>query len=165
MEYLEEALARERIDMREGTNEVVLVNGFQSGFNLLLTLLYRPDTVLAVENPTYASILNCLIARRLPYVGIPMQADGMDVDYLAGVLAKTKVSAIITIPDLHNPTGAMMSREKRQQLIRLAQQHSVPIIEDAWAFFLRTEAPRLPSLYGLSSPRSQQFGSSARKPS
>ena len=149
VEYLEEALARERIDMREGTNEVVLVNGFQSGFNLLLTLLYRPDTVLAVENPTYASILNCLIARRLPYVGIPMQADGMDVDYLAGVLTKTKVSAIITIPDLHNPTGAMMSREKRQQLIRLAQQHSVPIIEDAWAFFLRTEAPRLPSLKAL----------------
>jgi len=151
VEHLEEALARDRVDMREGTNEVVLVNGFQSGFNLLLTLLYRADTVLAVENPTYASILNCLIARRLPYVGIPMEADGMDVDYLASVLKKAKVSAIVTIPDLHNPTGAMMSREKRQRLIRLAQRHSVPIIEDAWAFFLRSDGLRLPSLKALDS--------------
>ena len=103
---------------------------------MLLTLLHRPGTAVAVENPTYASILNCLIARKLPYVPVPVEGDGMDIGYLAKRIECEKVGLIVTVPTLHNPTATVMSAEKRRALLGLAQKHNISIIEDAWSMFL-----------------------------
>ncbi len=146
VEHLEQTLSRELIDMSPGVNEVVICAGFQVGLNMLLTLLHRPGRAVAVENPTYASILNCLIARKLPYVPVPVEQDGMDVDYLARKLKREKIGLIVTVPTLHNPTTTVMSAEKRQALLALAQKHNIPIIEDAWSMFLPAEGPALPTL-------------------
>ncbi len=146
--YLEEVLARDKIDMRPGVNEVVVCSGFQVALNLLFTLLIRDRETVYVENPTYASILNSLIARGIPHIGVPMEKDGMDLDFLKRRIRETKgkVGAVITIPTLHNPTGVMMSRQKREGLIELAQEFGFPVIEDAYAFFLELDAERLPTL-------------------
>lgn len=148
VEYLEETLARDKIDMRAGVNEIIVCSGFQAGFNLLLTMLIKHNEIVLVENPTYASILNSLIARGIAHVGIPVEEDGMDIDYLKKQIKKhgKKIGAIVTIPTLHNPTGVVMSREKREAVIELAQKHNLPVIEDAYAFFLRLETERLPTL-------------------
>ncbi len=146
--YLEETLARDKIDLRPGSNEIVVCSGFQVALNLLLTLLIRNKETVFVENPTYASILNSLIARNIPHVGIPVENDGMDIDFLKKALQKhrDRLGAVITVPTLHNPTGTMMSREKREALILLAQKYQIPIIEDAYAFFMQLQAERLPTL-------------------
>jgi DNA-binding transcriptional MocR family regulator len=146
VEHLEQTLSRELIDMSPGVNEVVICAGFQVGLNMLLTLLHRPGTAVAVENPTYASILNCLIARKLPYVPVPVERDGMDVDYLTKRVEREKVGLIVTVPTLHNPTATVMSAEKRRALLALAQKHNIPIIEDAWSMFLPAEGLALPTL-------------------
>ena len=149
VEHLELTLSRELIDMCPGSNEIVICAGFQVGLNMLLTLLHRSGTTVAVENPTYASILNALIARRMPYVPIPMERDGMDVECLSRSIKRKKVGLIVTVPTLHNPTSTVMSLEKREALLHLAQKHNIPIIEDAWAMFLKTEGRAIPSLKAM----------------
>jgi len=149
VEHLELELSRELIDMKPGANEVVVCAGFQVGLNMLLTLLHRSGTTVAVENPTYASILNALIARRMPYVPIPIERDGMDVEYLSRSVKRKKVGLIVTVPTLHNPTATVMSLEKREALLLLAQKHNIPIIEDAWAMFLKIEGRAIPSLKAM----------------
>ena len=148
VEYLEHTLARDKIDMRPGVNEIVICSGFQVALNLLLTLVIRYGETVYVENPTYASILNALIARGIPHVGIPVEQDGMDIDFLEKRLKKdrAKAGAVITVPTLQNPTGTLMSRQKREALIYLAQRYELPIIEDAYAFFMRLETERPPTL-------------------
>src|SRR5690606_26066099 len=63
--------------------------------------------------------------------------NGMDTDYLATVLNRGEVKAVITIPTFHNPTGVTMSHARREHLIKLAARHRVPIIEDDWGRQLR----------------------------
>ena len=149
VEHVEMQLAKEGVPTGAGLNDVVICSGFQVALSLLLQLLLEPGDCVAVEDPTFNSILNLLAARKAPCRGIPMEPDGMDVDYLERVLERDKPRLIITIPTLHNPTGAVMSREKRLRLLELAQRHSVPIIEDNWSMMLGLDGRREPSLKTL----------------
>jgi 2-aminoadipate transaminase len=153
IEYLTMRLAKEGINTNTGVNDVIIASGFQVSLNLLLTMLVKPGDSVAVEEPTFNSILNLLDARRIPHRGIPMEHDGMDVDYFERMLTRgkqgEKPSVLITIPTLHNPTGTTMSREKRERLIQLAQRHGVPIIEDAWSMLMPGDGRREPSLKTL----------------
>jgi DNA-binding transcriptional MocR family regulator len=149
VEWLSQSLASEQIDMREGHNDVILAGGFQLALNLLLTFLVRSGETVAVEDPTYTSILNSLIARRIKHVGIPMQPDGMDLNYLRVLLKRGGVGLIITVPTLHNPTGVCTSLAKRRELLRLAAEFQVPIVEDVYLMHLGHDGKSLPSLKAL----------------
>jgi DNA-binding transcriptional MocR family regulator len=153
VDYLGMRMAKEGVDTSSGRNHIAIASGFQVSINLLLTVLLKPGDCVAVEDPTFNSILNVLNTRRIPHRGIPMEHDGMDVDYLERLLARDKpgerIRLIITIPTLHNPTGTTMSREKRERLISLAQRFNVPIIEDNWAMLLGFDGKREPSLKTL----------------
>jgi 2-aminoadipate transaminase len=109
----------------------------------------KPGQKVAVETPTYTGILNLLIAKEFGYVPIPMDSQGMDTDFLASVLARGEVHAIITIPTYHNPTGLTMSQARRAHLIRLAAKHRVPIVEDDWGRLLRYEGEEPPPLKAM----------------
>lgn len=149
VEWLEKKEALAGTDMAEGHNDVVVVSGFQQGLNLLFNLLLRKGEKVAVEMPTYAAILNLLIARRIPYVGVPVDGDGMRVEELKKVLKKHKIGAVVTIPTFQNPTGTVMPLERRKKLLEIAADARLPVIEDDWAQDLRYEGAEVPSLKSL----------------
>ncbi len=149
VEYLEKKEALSGVAMKPGQNDVVVVSGFQQGMNLLINVLHDPGKSVIVEQPTYAAILNFCIARKIPYIGVPVDNNGMQVNKVEAILKKGKISAIITIPTFHNPTGTVMSTSRRKKLLELAAEYQVPIIEDDWAQDLRYEGPQVPSLKSL----------------
>jgi 2-aminoadipate transaminase len=149
LEYLEMCLAKDGVSLADGQTDLVICSGFQASLNLLLTLLIKPGELVAVEDPTFNSILNILRARGIPHCGVPMEHDGIDVDYLERLLEREHPRLIITIPTLHNPTGVSMSFEKRERVLALAQRSGVPVIEDQWAMFLGHDGKREPPLKAL----------------
>jgi DNA-binding transcriptional MocR family regulator len=64
-------------------------------------------------------------------------------------LRKERAKAIITVPTYHNPTGTVLSNERRQHLISLAVKHRTPVIEDDWGRPLRYTGNALPPLKAL----------------
>jgi DNA-binding transcriptional MocR family regulator len=149
VEHIEREMALAGVPMAEGENDIILTGGFQRALSLVLDFIVQPGQKVAVEAPSYSNLLNLLIAKRIEYVPIPMDGHGMDTEYLAGVLARGEVKAIITIPTFHNPTGVSLSHERREHLLRLAMQHRVPIVEDDWGRQLRYEGEALPPLKAL----------------
>jgi DNA-binding transcriptional MocR family regulator len=139
VEYLEREMALAGVPMADGENDIILCGGFQRALSLVLDLILRPGQKVAVETPTFTGILNFLLARRIDFEPIPVDAQGMDTEYLAGVLQQGEVKAIITIPTYHNPTGVVMSQARREHLLRLAARHRIPVIEDDWGRHLRYE--------------------------
>jgi DNA-binding transcriptional MocR family regulator len=137
------------VDVSPGVNGVILTGGFQRGLSLLLDMLAGRGEQVAVESPTYASILNLLIAKGIRYAAVPVDTAGMDTEYLAQLLAKDRIKAIITVPTYHNPTGTVLSNERRQHLIKLAVRHRVPVIEDDWGRPLRYSGQAVPPLKAL----------------
>ncbi|MCX6646015.1 MAG: PLP-dependent aminotransferase family protein [bacterium] len=149
VEWLEKKEALSGTPMAPGQNDVVITSGFQQGLNLLVNLLLKPGDGVIVEMPTYAAILNLLIARKIPYYGVPVDANGMEVKKIEGIVKRHKIGAIFTIPTFHNPTGTVMSVARRKQLVDIAAANKIPIIEDSYAQDLRYDGAQVPTLKNL----------------
>jgi DNA-binding transcriptional MocR family regulator len=149
VEHLEKEMVLAGVPMAEGQNDIILTGGFQRAVSLLLDFLLKPGQKVAIESPNYPNLLNLLIAKRIESVPVPVDSQGMDTEYLGGVLASGDVRAIITVPQFHNPTGVTMSQERREHLLRLSMQYRVPVIEDDWGRNLRYEGTVIPPLKAL----------------
>jgi len=149
VEHLEKEMALAGVPMAEGENDIILTGGFQRAVSLLLDFILQPGQKVAIESPSYSNLLNLLIAKRIDFVPVPIDGQGMDTEFLAGVLTRGEAQAIITTPTFHNPTGVTMSQERREHLLRLSMQHRIPVIEDDWGRLLRYEGSDIPPLKAL----------------
>jgi 2-aminoadipate transaminase len=116
-------------------------------------LLARGDTVL-IEQDCYQGSINRLTRLGVTPVGIPMDGEGMRIDAVAGALADLKARGICpkyiyTIPTVQNPTGTILSEQRRVELLKLAVEYGVPIFEDDCYADLIWDGQRPPALYAM----------------
>jgi DNA-binding transcriptional MocR family regulator len=138
-EHLEMEMALDGVQMGEEKNGIIVTAGFQRAASLLMDIILQPGKKVALENPCYANVLNLLIAKRISCVPVPVDACGMQTDYLERELARGEIGVIIATPAFHNPTGVCLSQERREHLLQLCRKYSVPVIEDDWSRNLRYE--------------------------
>lgn len=115
------------------------------------TMLNEGDVVL-VEAPTFLGSIVALSALGAVLHGIPMDAEGIDIDSLRTSLKKLrsegkKVKFLLSIPDFQNPSGITMSAQRRKDLIRFAIDNELPIFEDNPYSRLRYTGEHIPTLY------------------
>ncbi|TMD43006.1 MAG: PLP-dependent aminotransferase family protein, partial [Chloroflexi bacterium] len=83
-----------------------------------------------VEVPTYLGAIQTFRALGARVIGVPTDSDGMRVDLLETILARHRPRLIYTLPTFQNPTGVVMSPERRRRLLLLARRYQTPILED-----------------------------------
>jgi GntR family transcriptional regulator / MocR family aminotransferase len=130
---------------------ILITAGSQQAIFLTTQVLLKPDDIILVEDPTYSAALDLFRTLGFQIVGIPMDAQGMQVEKLETLLQKYHPKLIYTIPNFHNPTGTCLSSSRRRQLIVLAERYNVPILEDDFVGDLRYEGHAQPSLKSLDS--------------
>ena len=135
--------------IRYAPEEHVLCHGASQGISLALRLFTQAGDQVAVEVPTYANVLSAFTGLGLTPAPIPMDDEGADPDALDRILAKPEVKAFYTIPSFHNPLGTSTSLARRKEILRVAERHGVPIIEDGFELDLRFQGPELPPLAAL----------------
>ena len=157
---LREVLARREAD-REGVDfdpdEIALTNGSMQAVTLVgRVLMDEPGDVVITEETTYSGTLGAYRGLGYRLVGVPLDEHGMDIGALRRTLdsltaAGEKPSFIYTLPTYHNPTGAVMPRERRLEMIEAARDFDVLLVEDnCYADVHYDDAPRPPqSLYTL----------------
>ncbi len=128
---------------------VQIVTGSQQGLDLLGKVLIDPGDVVLVESPTYLGALQAFSAYSPQYRQVPTDADGIDVNALAEVLAHTRAKLLYTVPNFQNPTGRTMSGERRAALVELTARHGVMVVEDDPYGQLRFRGEAQPSLFSL----------------
>jgi 2-aminoadipate transaminase len=143
---------------REGVTaerEQVLVGyGSSQILGLLPQVLIEPGDTMIVEAPTFLGAVARFQRSGARMIGIPIDAQGMDVDRLEQVLrdeaaAGVRPKMIYTIPTFQNPTGASLSLERRQRVVELAARYGVLVVEDDAYIDLRFRGEPLPSLAAL----------------
>ncbi len=116
-------------------DEILITSGSLQALDLVNgILLNRGDTIIT-EAETYQGSLNRWTRLGVNAIGIPLDRDGMRMDALAAALDDLKqrgvrAKYIYTIPTVQNPTGTILPETRRLDLLRLAEQHGVPIFED-----------------------------------
>lgn len=125
----------------------LLVSGAQHGLTITAMALLEPGDVVAVDALTYPGFKLAAEANRLELAPIPAAGHGPDLDALAALCRRRRVRAVYTMPTLHNPLGWVMSARRRRELVAIARQHGLILIEDAaYAFLAQGAPPPLASL-------------------
>lgn len=135
-------------------DQVLIVSGSLQALDLINRILVAPGDTVITEQMTYGAALTRLARCGANVVGVPVDADGLDTAALARTLERlaregVRPKYIYTIPTVQNPTGTMMSMARRRELLALAVQYELPIVEDECYCDLTWTGQRLPALYAL----------------
>jgi len=132
--FLADKLASKR-GIETSADDILITSGSLQGLDLVNQVLLEPGDTVIMEQLTYSGAIERARRRGVKVVGVPLDEDGMRTDLLAAALERLRTGGvrpkyIYTIPTIQNPTGTVLSLERRQELLRLSAAHGVPIFED-----------------------------------
>jgi DNA-binding transcriptional MocR family regulator len=129
---------------------IMLTESGTHAIDLLCRFLIEPGDTILVDDPCYFNFYALLRAHRVKVVGVPCTRTGPDIEAFAQTLSEHRPRVYITNSGLHNPTGATLAPVKAHQVLKLAEQAQLTIIEDdIYADFEHTPAPRLVAFDGF----------------
>jgi GntR family transcriptional regulator/MocR family aminotransferase len=128
-------------------DRIVVFSARELRVDLICRLLLEPGDLVAVENPCYPPVRQELLVRGATLRPIPVDDQGMDVDYL--VTLPEKIRLVYVTPSHHEPTGAVLSLPRRRKLLQWAEHTGAFIIEDDYDSEFRYGSTPLPSLQGM----------------
>lgn len=144
------AILRSRGIEKAKASEVVMTSGSQQGLDLIARVILDPGDIAFVELPSYIGGTIALHNSRAELVGIRQDDGGIVMSDLREKIERLRASGrrakcIYTIPNFQNPSGVTLAAERRNELIEIADEHDLFIIEDDayFDFYLTQEAPRL----------------------
>src|SRR3712207_978619 len=143
---------RRRIADQYGVTEdhVLVTNGSMQADAFLFDELVSEGDSVIVEKPTYDRTLLGLRQRGADIRMVTLDNDGIDIAELESLLqqgARPKLAHII--PNFQNPAGYTLSRERRERLLHLANDHDFTIFEDDPYVALRFAGETLPTMLSL----------------
>jgi len=140
--------------MEVGEDELLVTTGGQQVIDLACKTLLDPGDVVICEAPTYPGAVPTFCAYQAEVVQVTMDRDGMRTDELEATLDELERSGrrpkfIYTVPNFHNPAGVTLSLERRHELVRIASERELLVLEDNPYGLLRYEGAPLPTLRSL----------------
>jgi len=135
-------------------DEVLVTSGGQQVIDLVCKTLIDPGDVIVTEAPTYPGAVPTFCAYEADVVQVTMDGDGMRTDELEATLGELERAGrrpkfIYTVPNFHNPAGVTLSLERRRELVRIAAERELLVLEDNPYGLLRYEGTPLPTLRAL----------------
>lgn len=139
-------------------DQIILTESGTQAIDLLCRFLIEPGDTVLVDDPCYFNFHALLRAHRAKIISVPYTPTGPDIERFAWALSEHRPRLYITNSGVHNPTGATLSPIIAHQVLKLAEQAALTIIEDdIFADFEHVPAPRLAAFDGLN--RVVQIGS------
>ncbi len=140
--------------MEVDADEVLVTTGGQQVIDLVCKTLLDPGDVVVCEAPTYPGAVPTFCAYEADVVQVRMDRDGMRIDVLEETLDRLERDGlrpkfIYTVPNFHNPAGVTLALERRHELVRIASERELLVLEDNPYGMLRYEGTPLPPLRSL----------------
>jgi DNA-binding transcriptional MocR family regulator len=129
---------------------LIVTTGSQQALDLLGKTLISPGDKVIVEGPTFLATIQCFRLYGAQLISAPVDAHGVDTEALEALIAEHKPKFVYLIPTFGNPSGALLSLERRRKVLELAVKYRTPIVEDdPYGDLYFGEAPP-PSILALS---------------
>jgi 2-aminoadipate transaminase len=128
-------LARHEGTQTAGREAVMVTSGGVEALDLLNKILVDPGDVVLMEAPSYLGAGMVTASYEGQVVGVPIDEDGLSVEALRATMEELgrrhkRPKFLYTIPDYQNPSGITMSAERRRDLVALAAESGLLIVED-----------------------------------
>lgn len=140
------------VDM--GVENLIITTASQQALDLIAKIFIDRDDYVFVGLPSYLGGLSAFNSYGAKMIGIPMDDEGEDPEFMENELKKLAVIGkkpkfIYLIPDFQNPAGVTMTEKRRKEILALAHKYDVLIIEDSPYRELRYEGKTQKTMYEL----------------
>ena len=131
-------------------DNLIVTTGSQQALDLLGKTLISPGDKVIAEGPTFLATIQCFRLYGAELISAPIDGNGVKTDELEKLIAEHKPKFVYLIPTFGNPSGAMLSLERRKAVLEMAVKYNTLIVEDdPYGDLYFGEAPP-PSLLNLS---------------
>lgn len=129
---------------------LIVTTGSQQALDLLGKTLINPGDKVIVEGPTFLATIQCFRLYGADVITAPIDGQGVQTDKLEALIAEHKPKFVYLIPTFGNPSGALLSLERRKRVLELAVKYQTLVVEDdPYGDLYFGDAPP-PSIYALS---------------
>ena len=141
---------RELIARRYGVpvSQVQITTSSQQGIDVCSRVFLDPGDIVLADNPVYLGALQSFKAYRAEVQPV-----------ISSVVEKSRPKFIYVIPDFNNPSGKTMTLEEREEIVRIARELDILIVEDSPYRELRYSGEPVKSIRELAPERTLQLGS------
>lgn len=110
--------------------QLIVTTGSQQALDLLGKTLISPGDKVIVEGPTFLATIQCFKLYGAELISAPVDGNGVRTGELERLIEQHKPKFVYLIPTFGNPSGAMLSLERRQKVLEMAVRHDTLIVED-----------------------------------
>ncbi|HJV86725.1 MAG TPA: PLP-dependent aminotransferase family protein [Noviherbaspirillum sp.] len=110
--------------------QIVTTSGITQALDLIARHFTQPGDTILVDDPAWFLMFGSFATLGAKVVGVPRLPDGPDIAKLAELVAAHKPKLYVINSVLHNPTSTSLSAAKAFQILKIAEQHDVTIVED-----------------------------------
>ena len=111
-------------------DNLIVTTGSQQALDLLGKTLINPGDKVIVEGPTFLATIQCFRLYGAELISAPIDGNGVKTDELEKLIAEHQPKFVYLIPTFGNPSGAMLSLERRKAVLEMAVKHNTLIVED-----------------------------------
>ncbi|CAN5827133.1 PLP-dependent aminotransferase family protein [soil metagenome] len=129
---------------------LIVTTGSQQALDLLGKTMISPGDKVIVEGPTFLATIQCFRLYGAQLISAPIDAHGVKTEELEALIAEHKPKFVYLIPTFGNPSGAMLTLERRKKVLELAVKYQTLIVEDDPYGDLYFNEPPPPSIMALS---------------
>lgn len=112
-------------------DDVVITSGCSEALALSLQAVTRRGDIVAVESPTYFSVLRLI--ERMGLLAVEIDSDpqtGMCLDALEDAIDTMDIKAVVGVLNFSNPAGSLMPDDAKRRMVEMLGQAGIPLIED-----------------------------------
>lgn len=125
-EWVADDLRRQGLTVQAA--QVLITTGSQQGLDLVAKVLIDAGSKVLVERPTYLGALQAFAPMEPHIVSVASDEEGVVAQDLRTQGPGARFAYLL--PNFQNPTGRSMSEARRAEVIQVAQDTGLPLLED-----------------------------------
>lgn len=132
-------------------DNILLTSCIHQSFLLLTHCMLNHGDTVAIENPSYTYAVDIFTSAGIQIVRLPIDENGLNPEEIPNLYKKHRIKMVFTNPTYQNPTGTVLTLERRKRLLDICNSYKIPIVEiDCASPLAHNEGAKIPpSLYEL----------------
>lgn len=116
--------------IRTTESSILITLGSQQSLYLITQCLLSPGDAVAIEDPSYCYSLPMFQSAGLRLHRLPVDSHGVQPDDIRALWKKHRIKMVFLNPNYQNPTGTVLSGERRKRILEIASEVGLPVVED-----------------------------------
>jgi DNA-binding transcriptional MocR family regulator len=136
-----------RVGLEVTAEDVIVVGGAQSALLCALLSFSKAHDPVLLEALTYNQLIDEVHLTERRAVAVAMDDEGIMPAALDAACTASGAKLLFVVPTLQNPSNAVMSLARRQEIVDVARRHDLLVVEDdVYGYLIQDRPPTIASL-------------------